>query len=88
MAALAYSRNTPGVWFIDPQAWVSQHLFRTASIWEIPLVKPHYTCSIDPLVMNSNPANIDVRNILQSNLDFFTHGGTCDNGFIDVRLGA
>ena len=87
MAALAYSRNTPGVWFIDPQTWVSQHLFRDASIWEIPLVKPHYTCSIDPTLMSADAANLDVAAILQSNLDFFTHGGTCDSGFIDVRHG-
>lgn len=87
MAALAYSRNTPGVWFVDPQAWVSQHLFKTASIWEIPLVKPRYTCSIDPLAMKSNPDDIDVTLVLQSNLDYFVQGGTCDSGYIDIRRG-
>ena len=85
MAALAYSRNIPGVWFVDPQTWVSQHLFRTASIWEIPLVKPRFTCSIDPLARKSYTENMDVALVLQSNLDFFTHGGTCDSGYIDTR---
>ena len=87
MAALAYSRNTPGVWFIDPTTWVSEHLFRSASIWEIPLVKPHYTCSIDPWEMKPDATTGDVVDILQSNLDFFTHGGSCENGFIDVHRG-
>ncbi|CAN0319161.1 unnamed protein product [Ectocarpus sp. 6 AP-2014] len=27
LAALAYARNTPGVWFGDPKVWVGQHLF-------------------------------------------------------------
>ena len=85
MAALAYSRNTPGVWFVDPKTWVSEHLFRTASIWEIPLVKPRYTCSIDPLIGESDADGMDVGLVLQTNLAFFTHGGTCDSGYIDFR---
>lgn len=86
MAALAYSKNTPGVWFIDPETWVSQHLFRTTPIWEIPLVKPRYTCSIDPSALKSDAENMDMALILQSNLDFFTQGGKCDSGYIDVGL--
>eukprot|EP00904_Undaria_pinnatifida_P010718 jgi/Undpi1/6777/HiC_scaffold_21.g09255.m2 len=87
MAALAYSRNTPGVWFIDPQTWVSQHLFKTASIWEIPLVKPRFTCTVDKPVVHADAGLGDLGVILQANLDFFTHGGTCDGGYIDMGLG-
>ena len=87
MAALAYSRNTPGVWFIDPQTWVAQHLFRTESIWEIPLVKPRYTCSIDRSAMKSDADSTDVALVLRSNLDFFTRGGTCESGYIGLRRG-
>lgn len=78
MAALAYSRNTPGVWFLNPQAWVSQHLFKTASIWDIPLVKPRYTC----MVPAADATNVDVAEILWRNLEYLSHGGTCENGQI------
>lgn len=85
LAALAYSRNTPGVWFFDPQAWVSQHLFKAASIWDIPLVKPRYTCALNPMMKQSDLQGLDVASILQSNLDFFSKGGTCLNGVIDYQ---
>lgn len=54
LAALQFSRQTEGIWFLDPQAWVSNHLFKEASIWDIPLVKPRYTCSIDPMLLRNN----------------------------------
>lgn len=79
LAALQYSRDTPGVWFFNPQAWVSHNLFKTASIWEIPLVKPRFTCEIYPLTSVENAA---VAGILQRSLDFFAMGGACENGLI------
>lgn len=84
LAALAYSRNTPGVWFLDPQAWVGQHLFKEASIWNIPLVKPRYTCAIAPAQLETGSPK--TAEALQSNLDFFSKGGQCANGLIDFVL--
>ncbi|CBJ28689.1 hypothetical protein Esi_0117_0079 [Ectocarpus siliculosus] len=84
LAALAYSRDTPGVWFLDPQAWVGQHLFQEASIWNIPLVKPRYTCAIAPAQLE--PGSPKTAEVLQSNLDFFSMGGKCANGLIDFVL--
>ncbi|CAM9449896.1 unnamed protein product, partial [Ectocarpus sp. 8 AP-2014] len=84
LAALAYSRDTPGVWFLDPQAWVGQHLFQEASIWNIPLVKPRYTCAIAPAQLD--PGSPKTAEVLQSNLDFFSMGGKCANGLIDFVL--
>ncbi|CAM9900724.1 unnamed protein product [Ectocarpus fasciculatus] len=81
LAALAYSRETPGVWFVDPQAWVGQNLFKEASIWNIPLVKPRYTCAIAPAQLE--PGNPNTAEVLQSNLDFFSKGGKCANGLIN-----
>ena len=69
LAAVAYSRKTPNVWFVDPQAWVSEHLFKAASIWEIPLVKTHFSCSLELDVAHSVD---DVASVLRHNLDFFT----------------
>lgn len=47
LTALAYSRHPEVVWFLDPQEWVSQHLFQVTPIWDIPLVKPWFSCSLD-----------------------------------------
>lgn len=35
------------MWFFDPSQWVRHHLFKDASIWEIPLVKPRFGCMLD-----------------------------------------
>lgn len=47
LAALAYSRNEPGLWFLNPPQWVTHHMFMDVSIWDIPLVKPRFACSMD-----------------------------------------
>jgi len=44
LAGLAYSQNPPGIWFLNPQQWVMHHMFRPASVWDIPLVKPRFGC--------------------------------------------
>lgn len=77
LASIAYSKKTPGVWFINPQAWVSEHLFKAASIWEIPLVKPRFSCSLV-----STQGVDDVAEVLRHNLNFFTQGGKCENGMM------
>lgn len=84
MAALAYSRDTPGIWFIDPQEWVARNLFKAASIWDIPLLKPRYTCTIDSTLQQSEISNADLAPVLKSSLDFFSKGGTCESGLIDT----
>ncbi len=83
LAALQFFRQTEGIWFLDPQAWVSQHLFKEASIWDIPLVKPRFTCAINPTLLKRG--GVDVADTLRYSLDFFTRGGTCTNGQIDVK---
>ena len=79
LAALQYKDATKGVWFFNPQEWVTKHLFQAASIWEIPLVKPRFTCGIYP---SQSVAEADVADVLRRNLDFFTMGGTCEGGTI------
>ncbi|CAM9459802.1 unnamed protein product [Scytosiphon promiscuus] len=82
LAAFAYSRSTPGLWFLDPQGWLSQHLFKEVPIWAIPLVKPRYTCAIPPALLDTG--NQDIADVLRDNLDFFARGGKCENGLIDM----
>ncbi|CAB1103554.1 unnamed protein product [Ectocarpus sp. CCAP 1310/34] len=82
LAALQYKRAAPGIWFFNPQEWVTSHLFQDASIWEIPLVKPRFTCELDP---SSSADEFDVADILQRNLDFFAMGGTCEAGVISMQ---
>ncbi|CAN0358219.1 unnamed protein product [Ectocarpus sp. 12 AP-2014] len=94
LAALQYSRQPEGVWFLDPQAWVSEHLFKQVSIWDIPLVKPRFTCAVDPALLRDHASagaarggrsSFEVAQVLQDGLDFFSKGGTCSNGQIDLR---
>ncbi|CAN0091222.1 unnamed protein product [Scytosiphon promiscuus] len=80
LAALQYKQATPGIWFFNPQEWVSKHLFQTASIWEIPLVKPRFICEI---YSPSTAAGSSV-DVLRKHLDFFTMGGTCEGGVISA----
>lgn len=86
MASLAYSKSTPGVWFVNPQEWLTRNLFKAVSIWEIPLLKPRYTCAVDPTLKRSDelPHAVLVAG-LKSNLDFFAKGGTCESGVIDIH---
>ncbi|CAM9918557.1 unnamed protein product [Ectocarpus sp. 13 AM-2016] len=92
LAALQYSRQPEGVWFLDPQAWVSKYLFKEVSIWDIPLVKPRFTCAVDPALLRNHAlagaargrrSSSEVAQVLQDGLDFFSKGGTCSNGHID-----
>ncbi|CAB1099444.1 unnamed protein product [Ectocarpus sp. CCAP 1310/34] len=94
LAALQYSRQPEGVWFLDPQAWVSEYLFKEVSIWDIPLVKPRFTCAVDPALLRNHASagaarggrsSFEVAQVLQDGLDFFSKGGTCSNGQIDFR---
>lgn len=88
LAALQFSRETEGIWFLDPQAWVSQHLFKEASIWDIPLVKPRFTCAINPTLLRNRVRrgdDFDVADVLRNSLDFFSRGGKCPTGQIDFK---
>lgn len=79
LAALAYSRNPAGIWFFNPQQWVSDHLFKAASIWEIPLVKPRFSCSVDPSI---SLEEYDVSSELFRELDALANGATCESGVV------
>lgn len=83
LAALSYSLNPDGVWFINPQQWVNHHLFQHVSIWKIPLVKPRFTCSMD---MKLSLRGYDVAYHLRRRMDSFRDGATCESGFITHKL--
>ena len=85
LAALAYSRNPPGVRFVNPRQWVTYHMFEPASIWDIPLVKPRFACSFDMSPVNSG---YDVAKELELHLGHFQHGGACETGFIPFDNGS
>lgn len=83
LASLAYSRDTEGVHFVNPQAWVTQNLFKQTSIWDIPLMKPRYACAIpNPTTLSEEDA---LRaEVLERNLQFYRMGGACDSGLVSV----
>lgn len=35
------------MWFLNPEQWVTHHMFKHVSVWDIPLVKPRFGCSTD-----------------------------------------
>ncbi|CAM9604376.1 unnamed protein product [Scytosiphon promiscuus] len=81
LAALAYSRNEAGLWFINPQQWVTHHMFQQASIWDIPLVKPRFGCAFD---ISMAAQGYDVAAALESQLGHFVSGSACERGFIPL----
>lgn len=81
LAAFAYSRNFEGIWFLNPQKWVTQHLFKAASIWDIPLVKPRFSCSLDPSL---NLEELDLKYELSEQLGRLVGGATCESGYLNV----
>lgn len=85
LAALAYSRNPAGVWFINPQQWVTRHMFQRASIWDIPLVKPRFACAFD---ISLSAHGYDIAAELRAQLGHFMSGGKCDRGFVALRRAA
>lgn len=80
MAALQYSKDTPGIWFFNPEASVTQPLSETASIWDIPLLKPPFSCTFESLPYD--PDFVDLAGILRQSFELFSRGGACENGII------
>lgn len=72
------------MWFVNPQDWVARNLFKAASIWDIPLLKPRYTCAVDAAHQQTDMSPGDLAAVLKSNLAFFSKGGTCESGLIDT----
>lgn len=58
-----------------------QHVFKEASIWDIPLLKPRFSCGVEHTILDSG---LNVADTLVRSLDFFSDGGTCENGLIHV----
>lgn len=81
LAAHSYAQDTDGVHYVDPQAWVTQNLFKAASVWDIPLMKPRFACAIpNPTTL---PEEDEARaGALERSLEFFRMGGSCENGLV------
>lgn len=84
LAAHSYAQDTEGVHFVDPQAWVTQNLFKATSVWDIPLMKPRFACAIpNPTALpRDDAARADA---LSRSLDFFRMGGACENGLVALE---
>lgn len=82
LAAFAYSRNPAGVSFINPTQWTHHHLFMQASIWDIPLIKPPFSCSVD---LSLSVSGYDIATELGQFLEAFRRGARCDRGYIAIQ---
>lgn len=80
LAALAYSQNPGKMWFLNPEQWVTHHMFEDAKIWDIPLVKPRFGCSANLALSRQG---YDVASELEKILG--TSGHHCENGFLDLE---
>ncbi|CBJ32724.1 expressed unknown protein [Ectocarpus siliculosus] len=81
LAAFAYSRNAAGLRFINPRQWVTHHMFQKASVWDIPLVKPRFSCVID---ISMAAKGYDVAAALEEQLSHFVSGSPCAWGSIHL----
>ncbi|CAM9766040.1 unnamed protein product [Scytosiphon promiscuus] len=82
LAALAYSRNPDGVVFVSPAQWSKQNLFFSTSIWEIPLVKPPFSCAFD---ISWAEKGYDMGRHLGEQLQSFIRGAKCELGFKETH---
>lgn len=86
IAAHAFSKKYPGARFVNPQEWASQNLFNAVSIWDIPLRKPRYTCTLDRDLLATRALDeTDVAKVLKRSFDAFAAGGICKDGVIQVE---
>lgn len=60
-------------------------MFRPASVWDIPLVKPRFGCFLD---MSRSLQGYDMTAELSSKMKFFINGGRCENGYLAVDTGS
>ncbi|CAM9281830.1 unnamed protein product, partial [Ectocarpus fasciculatus] len=85
LAALAYSRNSHGVAFVNMHEWSHQNLFSEASIWDVPMVKPRFGCSFD---RSLGRQGYDMGEILAKELEGFKLGASCERGFKAIEVSA
>lgn len=70
------------MFFTSPIEWSRQHIFDdSASIWDIPLVKPRFGCTVD---ISLALRGYDVAKELRRHMDAFKKGARCDRGFIPL----
>ncbi|CAM9328797.1 unnamed protein product, partial [Ectocarpus sp. 12 AP-2014] len=83
LAALAYSRNPPEIWFLNPTQWVTHHMFKHASVWDVPLVKPRFLCSVNLVLAKQG---YDVARELNRFADFSDggRGKKCEMGYLPL----
>lgn len=81
LAATAFSENQEGVLFVNPREWSHHHLFEPVSVWDVPLVKPHFSCMID---LRLALKGYDVAGLLDEWLQAFFKGARCERGYIDL----
>lgn len=79
LAATAYYHNEPGTVFLNPIEWSQHHLFESVSVWDVPLVKPHFSCMVD---LRLSLQGFDVARALQEWLQAFRKGARCERGFV------
>lgn len=85
LAASAFLSNLDGVRFVNSRQWHQAHLFREASIWDVPLIKPRFVCTIDTSLLEAHQTAGELRKWIAA----FTRGARCELGYIgQIRLPA
>ena len=80
LAGLLYLQSPTGVHFIDTRDR-SHSLSVDSAIWDVPLVKPRFGCSID---LDLSLQGYDVAHQLGEYIDAFRNGTRCERGVMEV----
>lgn len=68
--------------FLNPKRWSRENLFSSASIWDIPLIKPRFGCNYDMMLSQKG---YDLGERLTQELEAFKLGLKCERGFREIR---
>lgn len=83
LAAAAFSHNQEGILFVNPIEWSQRNLFKSVSVWDVPLVKPHLSCMVD---LSFSLRGYDVPQALHDMLEAFRQGAKCERGFLALDV--
>lgn len=81
LAAAAFYHNQRGVLFVNQREWSHHHLFESVSVWDVPLVKPHFSCMVD---IRPSLKGFDVARFIEDWFQAFQRGARCERGYIDM----
>ncbi|CAM9264062.1 unnamed protein product [Choristocarpus tenellus] len=83
LASLAFARGHHGIQFFNPIDWTNKNLFQNITAWDIPLIRPSFSCKVNMrLAYKGYDLSLHLRNLLQS---FKYNSRNCELGYISLQ---